>query len=189
MASLIGTGFAAISINFSDLKHTIYLFAVIALLAACKKDNDNKGINDNTPPATNGGSGNGGGSGTAMNGAAKTYGVYDGYMTYHSYKTVNGATTTKDSAFATNIIVTQHTDDSIAVALNCCFSNPFRLYYAGHYISNGWSFMSHPGGTEYRFKYNPDTDSATFYFNTYSTNYVTPVNASGYTYSFAGKKQ
>lgn len=183
-----------ISINFIRLKHTIYLLAVIVLLTACKKDTDNKGINDNTPPATNGGGGSGngggsGGSGTVKNGAEKTYGVYEGYMTYHSYKTVNGAATTKDSAFATNIVVTQHTTDSIAVSLNCCFTNPFRFYYEGHYISSGWSFMSHPGGTEYRFKYNPDTDSSTFYFKTYSTTYVTPVNASGYTYSFAGKKQ
>lgn len=127
-------------------------------------------------------------TGTTTTVAAKTYGNYKGYITYHSFKTIRDTATYFDTAFATTISVTALTGDSIAVYITP-YNSTFRINYEGHNTSSGWSFISHPGGTEYWIKYNPDTDSATFYYKTYNTTYVKPVNADGYNYTFKGKKE
>lgn len=118
----------------------------------------------------------------------KVYGTYGGKIDYNSYSTIKDTTTGFDTTFNTSITVSALTGDSIAVYITP-YNRTFRIKYEGHNVSSGWSFMSHPGGTEYKFKYNPENDSATFYYNQYSTNYVTPRYASGTSYTFKGKKQ
>lgn len=118
----------------------------------------------------------------------KIYGTYSGKMDNKSYNTVKDTTTTFDTTFNTSITVSALTDDSIAVYITP-YNRTFRIKYEGDNTTSGWSFISHPGGTEYWIKYNPDTDSATFYYNNYNTTYVKPVNANGYNYTFKGKKE